>query len=531
MHALACPVLVALLAAPAQAQSPGLETTTSTPSAAAVTPAPAEATPPPEAAFPAPQDDLRSTLRGLDRTGTPAAPVRGAALPPSSAEAGGERPTPNYDGRETARASAGEVLIWVPRVVFFPVHLVLNYVVRVPLVWLITKMEEHFVFKRVKRLLEFRDGKSIIYPVFFGDFGLRPSVSVINNNEDLFFRGNKLSLSASFGGDDFVRAALKNETTVLSDDSGTLTLFGEFLMRPDQPFYGQGPFSRTDERYNYKIRRAEVGWAVRAVLKDLSWIRFGQTLRDVNISEDAIGDTIGQLDRAPADCADDRYTSRPHPGAPLAPCGYEGNDTGYQLLDSRVTFKIDTRDPDTEYRGGSGVLLEGFGSFEFDPSDLSRSFVRFGGEAAGFWDFTGVGHTLALRIYSEFTERTGSVDDPVPFTELAALGGLENMRGFLPRRFVGDSAFMTTLSYRYPVWSLLDAEVFAGMGNVFDGHYEGWSLERQHLNFGLSLRTNFTRDNAIQLLIAVGTTRLEEIETDSFKVDSVRFAFGVAQGF
>lgn len=486
--------------------------------------------------FATPADDLSSVLKGKDMTGTPPGPPRADVLPEQSAAAGEPRPPVNYDGREARAATAGEILIWVPRIVLYPVHLVMNYLVRVPIVWTVTRLEEYYVFKRIERFLSFRDGKSIIFPTFFGDFGLRPGAGLTNNNTDLFFKGNDLSLSFGYGGKHFINASVTNNTKVLSDNSGRLRLFGNFIRRSDQPFYGEGPFTSTDNRYNYEVRRLEAGWELRAVLEDLSWISFGQTLRDVSFDNDGINQNIGALDtaanRAPLNCGDDDYSSRPRDGTnvPYAPCGYTDGG-GYRLLESRLEAKIDTRDPDTEYRGGTGMLFEAFGSFEFDPTNLSRSFVRFGGEVGGFWDVSGAGHTLALRVYGEFTERTGSVDDPIPFTELPALGGMETMRGFLQRRFVGDSAFMATVSYRYPIWSLLDAELFAGVGNVFDGYYSGWSFERQTLSSGISLRTSFTRDSSLQILFAVGTNRFEESENDNFKVDSVRFAFGYVRGF
>lgn len=501
-------------------------------------------------AYEEPQDSLREVLEGTDHTGTPPGPPPEDTLAPKSAEPGQERPVPNYDGRAPPPRSAGEVLIWVPRAIFWPVHLVLNYLVRVPIVWTLTKLEEHYVFKRIERLITFRDGKSIVLPTFFADFGLRPAVGLTNNNRDLFFAGNNLSLSAAYGGPGFIRATANNTTTVLSDDSGQLQLFGRFEMRPDQPFYGQGPFTSTDNRYNYKIQQLHAGWWMRAVLDDLSWVRFGMSLKDVNFGNAGIRDDDDQPEPRTGNFNDLRnvrvggandniaegcgsedflYDER---AQPYLPCGYSGEGyPGYRVLESRVEAKVDTRDPDTEFRAGSGVLLEGFASFEFDPANISRSWVRFGGEMAGFWDFTGVGHTLAVRTYVEFTERTGSENDPIPFTELPTLGGLETMRGFLPRRFIGDSAFMTELSYRYPVWSLLDAELFASVGNVFDGYYRGFSLERLHLSSGLSLRTSFTRASSLQLLVAIGTNRFEKIETDDFEVDSVRVAFGFVQGF
>ena len=514
--------------------------------------------------FAEPADTLEKVLDGKDATGTPPGPPREIEFPPPSAESGEDRPVPDYAQREGRNPSAGEVLIWVPRAVFYPVHLTLEYLLRRPLVWTITRAEEIFLFERIRQLLTFRDGKSVIFPSFFGDFGLRPSVGLANANDDLFTPGNTLDLSASFGGSDFFRVAATNATTVLRDRSGTVRLFGSFETRADQPYYGTGPFTRTEQevdpelgfrggRYTYKIRRLEAGVGMRALLADLTWIDFGARFKDIEFGDDGLDDGPTANERSfeqfrrdyaaqfPDDgCTtvvrDDGIDNRPRCSARgiVFPQGFDevtGQSSGYQLLEARVEAKLDSRSPDTEADRGTGVLLELFGSFEFDPSNTDTNFFRWGGEAAAFYDLSGVGHVLALRVYGEFVEETGSDEGPVPFTELPTLGGLEDMRGFLARRFIGDSVFMLSGSYRYPVWSLLDAELFAGVGNAFDGHYRGFSWERLHLNGGLSIRTNLSRETSFQILIAVGTRRLEETETDDFRIDSFRFAFGVAQGF
>lgn len=479
-----------------------------------------------------PKDTLKGVLAGKDLTGTPSVPPRQDELPRLSAKTDETRPLPDYDGRPAAPATAGEILVQIPRLIFLPVRVVMNYLLRAPVIWGITRLEEVHAFKRIDRFFSFRDGKSKFFPTFLADFGLRPAAGIAVSNEDLFFRGNDLTLGATYGGNSFFAAHIMNQTTVLSDDSGRLRLFGNFETRTDQPFYGAGPISSTDTRYNYKARRIEAGWDLRAVVADLSWVTFGQTLRDRSFSNNGINDNLALLEAAPSNCGSEGYRSGglASNGRPYAPCGYVDGE-GYQLLESRIEAKIDTRDPDTEYRAGTGLLFEAFGSFNFDPSNVSRSFVRFGGEAAGFWDVSGAGHVLALRLYSEFTEGTGSENDPIPFTELTALGGLETMRGFLNRRFVGDSAFSATASYRYPIWSMLDAELFASVGNVFDGYYSGWALKRQSLSSGISLRTTLTREASLQMLFAVGTNRFEEASDDNFKVDSIRFAFGYVQGF
>lgn len=524
------------------------QTTTSSQSTAANGPATSPLKMSPEARFADPPDSLQDVLADKDQTGTPPKPAKDMQSPPATAKPGEKRPTPNYDRREDAPATAGEVLVWIPRVLLFPAYAVTNYLLRWPIVGALTWAEKVYLFTRIERLLSFRDGQSVIFPSFFTDFGLRPAVGLTLTNRNLFVRGNTLTLGASYGGDKFVTASLANDTTVLSDDAGAIGLRGSFVTRPDLPWYGFGSQTRTDDRFNTRIRTTEAQASFRAIVDDLDYVNFSIMFRDVGFLEGALSnandpnlDQLLECQNAVSgggafDTADGCAPLRDSDTQLVAlPPGYVAG--GYQLLENRITAKVDTRSPDTEYEGGTGMLFELFGSFEFDPTQPKRNFIRWGGEVAGFYDFTGVGHTLALRVYSEFIENTGSDDEEfqIPFTELPALGGLETMRGYLPRRFVGESTFTTTLSYRYPVWSLIDAEVFASLGNAYLGRWRSWNLEEMYLNGGLSLRTNLSRDVGLQVLVAVGTNRLDSSQAngdpDNFGIDAFRLNFGIFQGF
>ena len=221
------------------------------------------------------------------------------------------------------------------------------------------------------------------------------------------------------------------------------------------------------------------------------------------------------------------------------PASIPGFVEPYQLFEHRVHIMLDSRSADTEFDGGTGLRMEAFGSFEWDPTETSRNFFRLGGELSSFYDFSGHGHVAALRLYGEFLIEDLSETD-VPFTELPQLGGNEVMRGYLPRRFIGKNAVALTGTYRYPVWSLLDAEVFGSIGNTFgapdvvdgvaivgDGSQK-FSFKRLYAAGGIGLRTNVDRDASLSILFGVGTKRFD---SDDFGVDSIRITFGVTQGF
>src|SRR5687767_2781231 len=116
-----------------------------------------------------PQQNPRKHLRrSSSRTRSGYTPMT-----PPPTEPGVKRPLPDYDNRPPEPVTAGDVLIWVPRITFLPLHVVLEYGLRWPIIRGITFAEKEKVFKRVERIFTFRDGKSGIFPTALIDFGLK----------------------------------------------------------------------------------------------------------------------------------------------------------------------------------------------------------------------------------------------------------------------------------------------------------------------------------------------------------------------
>ncbi len=450
----------------------------------------------------------------VDSRGTPSLPPQEDRLPPPSAKPGERRPVPRYDGRADKGASAGEVLIWIPRVIGLPVHLVLEYLVRKPIVGGLTFAEKHHLFERVKRVFSFRDEDSYLFPTAFFDFGLNPTVGFFNVNNDLWVDDHTLTLQGGFW-DGWVNLIATSRFPVFTDDSGVVTIRGQFFTRPDQVFHGVGAETLDDNERFYRLRAGEGELSLRAVLMDLNRIDFGVFFRH--------GEMLGQ------DNFGTSVESAPTVFDVDDPAQVPGFGKTYSLLSPRIRLELDTRSPDRVFTPGSGLRLELFGSFHLDPNRTELHFFRWGGEAAGFLDLSGINHVLALRVYAEFVEQTG--DDPVPVPELIFLGGEEHLRGFLEGRLRGESAFVVTANYRYPVWTFLDANLFVSVGNVFSGHLDDLRIQRLHLNWGIGLRSNASRDVSFDAMVAFGTNRFDHIDEERFAVDHVRLIFGINQGF
>ena len=117
---------------------------------------------------------------------------------------------------------------------------------------------------------------------------------------------------------------------------------------------------------------------------------------------------------------------------------------------------------------------------------------------------------------------------PIPMPELLVVGGMELMRGFQEGRYRGQSAFVSTLQYNYPIWVFLDGYIFVDMGNIFGPDFAEFSIDNMALSIGAGIRSNSERDTAFELLLGFGTTRFGESE---FGIDTFTVLFGTTRGF
>jgi hypothetical protein len=84
-----------------------------------------------------------ATWAGHRRTPPDSRRSPNARRDPSAAvhESDAKRPVPDYDGRADEPATTGDVLLWFPRVVLFPLYLVSEFVIRRPIGALATVVE------------------------------------------------------------------------------------------------------------------------------------------------------------------------------------------------------------------------------------------------------------------------------------------------------------------------------------------------------------------------------------------------------
>lgn len=469
-------------------------------------------TPPAEQRLP-PRTDDGDPYAGLDQTGSPPPPPRRNRLPPRSSKPGEKRPVPRYSGRD-APLSAGQVLIWIPRVIFYPVHLVLEYLVRWPLVNLIALMEKHYVFPRIKELFTFAGGRAVLYPTYYLDFGRTTSVGLTFRFNDLGIKNNNFSFNAAFSDNNFIQVAANNSFRVFRRDRGLVALGVGHLNRPDRPFAGLGPESQQAALSFYRLGATDVKASLTASLGALNRAGIGLYYRNATITGGQSTSIADPRTRLFFDVRD--------------PAQVPGYNNTYNLLGARVRLELDTRARERAFTSGSGLRLELFGSANVDPGNGSLSWFTWGGELAGFLDLSGHNHILGLRFYLEAQETVGDV--PLPIEERLKLGGSEYLRGFLAGRFHGDSATVITLDYRYPIWFLFDANFFVSIGNVWTGRFRELSFGRMVMSWGLALRTSTSRRSSFDILFAFGTNRLGEW-TEDFRHDSFRFVFGFNQGF
>ena len=412
-----------------------------------------------------------------------------------------ERPVPDYDNRDGPGATAGEVLLWVPRIVFSPLYLVSEFVLRRPLGWLVTTAELNDWPALLIDFFTFgEEQKAGIVPTALIDFGFRPSVGVYAFGDDFLFDGNDLRIHAATWGADWLTLTVTNRTEV-REGAIWLSLRGYGERRRDWLFYGLG--SRSDEQDETRFQQTEIG--AEAIFEASVW-RTSSVVWWVGVRS---------MDFRDETCCGEPSILQEH--AP--PPGFEGYTGVYQAMELSLDTRRERPAP------GSGLRLEIEGEQGFDLRDPTETrWIRYGGTLGAYWDPSGLNRVIGLSLSVEFADPVGG--GFVPFTEQVSLGGTELMRGFLEGRLVGRSAAVATFEYRWPVWIWLDGTLHAAVGNVFGEHLDGFDPDLLRLSFGVGFRTVQSRDHSFDVLLAFGSEPF-----DNFEISSVRFLFGTTRGF
>jgi hypothetical protein len=447
---------------------------------------------------------------------------------PQQPPVGDERTVPDYDGRDEA-TTAGDVLIWVPRVALSPLYLVSEFIVRRPLGWVVTTAERKKIPAKLIDFFTFGpDRQAGFVPTGLIDFGLRPSIGIYFFWNDAFAEGNKIRAHAATGGSDWFKLTLADRVEFWDDDH-ELGVRASFEMRPDGVFHGLGP-SSTDQEGRYKATRLEAGATYDAKLWRSSEFRSFVAIRDLTFDGD-----VGC-------CGDHTVEAQVKRGIYPRPPGLRD---GYTVALQGVTAELDTRHrraPNALPEGsdhvappGTGIKLQIRGEHAAGLTDIpGRSalgpsryhWVKYGGTLGGFVDLSGQQRVLGLSLIADFADPFDE-NSEIPFTEQVTLGGDRPLRGFLPGRLVDRSSAVALLEYQWPIWVWMDGALHYAVGNVFGEHLENFEANLLRQSFGLGLRSNSSRDHVFEILLAFGTETFE----DGAAIENVRFVFGATSGF
>jgi hypothetical protein len=208
----------------------------------------------------------------------------------------------------------------------------------------------------------------------------------------------------------------------------------------------------------------------------------------------------------------------------------DGFARGYTAEYNDVLVALDSRRPYPAE--GSGVRLEAQAE---QGSDVRQSpgsgWLHTAAGAGGFWDVNGNRRVLSLSVLAMFSDPLGP--RPVPFTELATVGGdvpspgafPAPMPGFYPGRLVDRSAAVATLRYKWPIGPWIAGSLQGSVGNVFGEHLQGFDTKLLRFSGAFGIESDSSPDSSFELIVGFGTETFEH----GGQVDSLRLALGITR--
>lgn len=409
-----------------------------------------------------------------------------------------KREVPDYDGRGNPEASVDSWLLWIPRVVLFPLYAANEYVMRRPVGAALQHVERDRWTDALAGMFQFgKGGHSTLYPVAAFDLGLSPSVGLHYARDDWFTGGNTLAIHAATWGPRYLDVAAADRYAI--DAGDRIAIRAELERGKDDLFFGIGPDVSRRTRSRYGLQRVEGELAYHRRFDETAWLDAESGVRHTAFLDDTC-------------CGDPSLDQRIARGELMAPPGYrEATTAGFARLD----LALDTRRPRPEPGDGGFLRLHGQPSVDVHGRG---AWLGYGGVLGGALDLTGHRRTLTAQLALDFAD---PLSGTLPFTEYPVLGG-DVLPGFVAGWLTGRSTAAAQLGYCWPIWLGLDARARFSVGNAFGDHLAGLAARKLRMSGDIGLTTASGHHPGFDLLFGVGTETFEQ----GSHVTSVRIAIG-----
>jgi outer membrane protein assembly factor BamA len=218
---------------------------------------------------------------------------------------------------------------------------------------------------------------------------------------------------------------------------------------------------------------------------------------------------------------DPNLTTEAARGAFVVPAGF---GEVYTAEYNRASLVVDTRNAWPAPGSGFRTDIQAEQGSALRPSPAA-GWIRYGAATGGYLDLNQRGRVISLAVTATFVDPIGG--QPIPFTELASLGGDGPMRGYYPGRLVDRSALTGAAHYVWPIGPWLDGSLEAAVGNVFGEHLQGFRPGRLRFSGDAGVSSQGSGDFPIELIVGLGSETFEHGAT----IDSIRVALSVNHGF
>jgi hypothetical protein len=314
------------------------------------------------------------------------------------------------------------------------------------------------------------DGRRGVYPTYSS----RAGVGLTFYSKDYLNEGSRFTLGGSYGLKQRQRYKMRYRRIDLFGGALTAGVGAQFHNMPDERFFGFGPDAKRAGQSNFQQ------------MQSLADVTLGKRLtKDLQI------DLKGGIEHNKIETGEStRYISTLNPtyappfSTPAISHPLPGSNREVTMLRGEITLEYDGTNRPVRPSSGITADLAG-GVAQGNGEDDIYAFTEVRADVSLFLHLFH-DRILQLRAGGQFID---PLDDKlVPFYSVSALGHAKSIRGFQRGRYRDLDAGFVTAEYRWPIWRVIDALLFADFGQVSSRLFSDWDRTDVQTTFGGGFR-------------------------------------------